>query len=74
MTYAQIDGAYDSLMTRYAAMASGLPADQRQVYQAMHRMYGQATDMRRLMLSDAAMGRRWDDGGADGMMGRSGGG
>ena len=62
--YAQIDGVYDSLMTRYASMASGLPADQRQVYQAMHRMYGQSTAMRRLMLSDSMMsrgatGRRW---------------
>ena len=53
--YAQIGGTYDSLQTRYAGMASGLSADQRLVFQSMHRMYGQAADMHRLMLSDTAM-------------------
>ena len=61
--YAQIGGAYDSLTTRYAGMASGLSADQRQVFQSMRQMYGQAAGMHRLMLSDTAMGR-------GGMMGR----
>ena len=61
--YAQIDGTYDSLQTRYAAMASGLSADQRQVFQSMHQMYGQSAAMHRLMLSDTAMAR-------GGMMGR----
>ncbi len=61
--YAEIGGAYDSLMTRYTGMASGLSADQRQVLQSMHQMYGQAAEMHRLMLSDTAMGR-------GGMMGR----
>ena len=61
--YAQIEGAYDSLQTRYAATASGLSADQRQVFQSMHRMYGQAADMHQTMLYDSALVR-------GGMMGR----
>ena len=55
--YAQIGDSYDSLMTRYAGMASGLSADQRHVLQSMQRMYGQAAEMHRLMLSDTAMVR-----------------
>ena len=61
--YAHIGGAWDSLVTRYAGMASGLSADQRQVFQSMNQMYGQAAEMHRLVLSDTALGR-------GGMMGR----
>ena len=61
--YAQIGGTYDSLQTRYAGMASGLSADQRQVFQSMHQMYGQSADMHRLMFSDTTAVR-------GGMMGR----
>ncbi len=61
--YAQIGGAYDSLMTRYAGMASGLSVDQRRVFQSMQQMYGQVAEMHGLMFSDTAMVR-------GGMMGR----